>query len=398
MLRGLGSERFSALTLAWALVGYLLLFDFGFSRAVTQRAAQLLSLHQKMRIRNYFWSANWTLCILGIGIVLISAPLIPQFVGRLEVSSEALRSELILSGEILLLSVPILLWTAQFRGLLEAYQKFGALSVLQLLTGTLSSLIPLLFLSQERALAWAIGSIVCLRVIALCAHAWILFVADREVTRPSGLCWQEVRELWKFSSWITVSNIVGPLMVSFDRFALSLLVPLANVASYTTPMEMVTKLWIIPSSVTRVLFPSFSGTSDISRLETAYLKSLQWTALIILPILVGGTLVASPLLVWWLGQDFANEASLCFQILLLGVTFNSLAWLPFTLLHSRGLSRPVAFLHLAELPLYFAVFFLLTRQFGIPGAAGAWTLRCLGDALGLFIFTARFFQREKGKT
>ncbi|MEI7973681.1 MAG: flippase [Bdellovibrio sp.] len=395
LLRGLGNERFSALTLAWALIGYLLLFDLGFSRAITQKAAVLLSQHRRPQVRRYFWSANWALASVGIFILFGLGPLLPEFVSRLHISNPNLHNELILSGEVLLWSVPVLLLTAQFRGLLEAYQKFAFLGVIQLFTGSLASLTPLLFIHTASPLLWGISSIVCLRILSLAIHAWVLVLTDAEVARPTRLYREELAELWKFSSWITFSNVIGPLLVSFDRFALSLLVPLAHVASYTTPMEMVTKIWIIPASITRVLFPSFSGNSNISSLHQSYLKSLKWTLLTLLPILLIGALMAHPFLSWWLGSEFAQQAAPCFQILLVGVCFNSMAWLPFTLLHSRGLSRPVALLHLIELPFYFASFWLFTQRFGISGAAAAWSLRCFADALGLFLITTRFFQDQK---
>jgi len=42
-LRGLGTERFGALSLAWLLIGYLSLFDLGLGRALTKLAAERLA-------------------------------------------------------------------------------------------------------------------------------------------------------------------------------------------------------------------------------------------------------------------------------------------------------------------------------------------------------------------
>lgn len=42
LLRALGFDRFGFLALAWALVGYLTLFDFGVGRALTRAIAECL--------------------------------------------------------------------------------------------------------------------------------------------------------------------------------------------------------------------------------------------------------------------------------------------------------------------------------------------------------------------
>ena len=45
---------------------------------------------------------------------------------------------------------------------------------------------------------------------------------------------------------MTVSNVVGPIMVYLDRFLIGALLPMAAVTQYVTPYEVVTKLTVIP--------------------------------------------------------------------------------------------------------------------------------------------------------
>src|SRR5437773_8518685 len=42
LIKGLGTDRFGVLTLAWALIGYASLFDLGLGRALTQLVARKL--------------------------------------------------------------------------------------------------------------------------------------------------------------------------------------------------------------------------------------------------------------------------------------------------------------------------------------------------------------------
>jgi len=95
-------------------------------------------------------------------------------------------------------------------------------------------------------------------------------------------------------------------------------------------------------------------------------------------------LFAEEILQIWLGADFVSESTASLQILALGVLINSLSYAPFALL--QGLGRPdlPAKFHMIELPAYIIVVWILISNFGISGAAGAWTLRVALDALLLF--------------
>ena len=58
---------------------------------------------------------------------------------------------------------------------------------------------------------------------------------------------------------MTVTNIIGPLMVYIDRFMIAGAMSVVAVAYYATPHEMVTKLGVISTALLSVLFPAFAA-------------------------------------------------------------------------------------------------------------------------------------------
>lgn len=68
-------------------------------------------------------------------------------------------------------------------------------------------------------------------------------------------------ELFRFGSWLAISNIINLIMSYFDRFLLSNLMGVVQVGYYAAASEMVIKLGIFPVSVSRVLFPLLSKSS-----------------------------------------------------------------------------------------------------------------------------------------
>ena len=50
LIRGLGTDRFGILTLAWVVIGYFSLFDLGLGRAVTKLVADRLGAGASERV------------------------------------------------------------------------------------------------------------------------------------------------------------------------------------------------------------------------------------------------------------------------------------------------------------------------------------------------------------
>ena len=98
---------------------------------------------------------------------------------------------------------------------------------------------------------------------------------------------------------------------------------------------------------------------------------------------------APALLQVWLGPDYAAQASTALRILTIGVFANALAQLPFVTLYAFNRPDLPAKLHLAELVIHIPLTILLVREFGIAGAAAAWTTRVGLDLCLLLAASAR---------
>src|SRR5437016_14651538 len=67
LVRGLGTDRFGVLTLAWVVIGYFSLFDLGLGRALTQVVAAKLSERDETQAPAVVWPALGMM--LGLGLV-----------------------------------------------------------------------------------------------------------------------------------------------------------------------------------------------------------------------------------------------------------------------------------------------------------------------------------------
>jgi O-antigen/teichoic acid export membrane protein len=392
LIRGLGKDRFGVLTLAWALIGYAGLFDLGLGRALTQLVAKKLGAGQEREVPVLVWTSLLLMVLLGLlgaAVIFLASPLL---VHRLLNIPIALQGETLQSFYLLGLSIPVVINTAGLRGVLEAYQRFGWISALRIPMGIFSFAGPLLALPFSKSLVPVVMLLVGGRLVGWVAHLLLCLRLVPELRHRIAWDTAVIAPLLRFGGWMTVSNIVGPLMVTLDRFLVGAWISVTAVAYYATPYELVTRFWLIPSALVGVMFPAFSTgfVGDRHRTARLYGRSVKYLLLVSFPIILFIVVFAQDGLKLWLGAEFASNSFRVLQWLAAGVFINSLAQVPFAFLQGAGRPDLTAKLHLAEIPGYLLLLWWLISLRGIEGAAIAWTVRLTADTLILFAMARRF--------
>ncbi len=393
LIRGLGKERFGVLALAGVLIGYGTLFDMGLGRALTQLVARKLGAREEHEVPALVWTSLLLMLSLGLVGTTVLFILSPWLVHRILNVPAGLQHETLQSFYLLAISVPLVIVTAGLRGLLEGYQRFDLINMIRIPMIVFSFVGPLLVLPFSRSLFPAVGILVVGRLLGCVAHLLLCFrIAPELLDR---IAWQPAAagHLLRFGSWMTVTNVVGPLMVTLDRFVIGALVSMTAVAHYATPYEVVTKLWVIPGALVGVMFPAFSTSfvQDRSRAALLYGRTVKYIFLTLFPVVLLIVVLAQDGLKLWLGAEFAHHSARALQWLAGGVFMNSLAQVPFAMVQGAGRPDLTAKLHVVELPLYLLALWWLIGALGIEGAAIAWTARVAVDTAVLFLLANRFF-------
>lgn len=387
----LGVERFGTLTLVWALIGYVSLLDFGISRALTKRVAELgdsAAVGSTVRAG--------LILMLGIGFVLggvvVVAAALAESAGMLNASTEMRNTTWLISG-----SMPLVLLGLAQRGILEGRQRFVATNWGRVILGVAAFGAPIPLLTFNLGIDAMVAALVFGRLLMVLMQGW---ACRRELTaaRQATTGKSEIMSLLRFGGWMMLANLVSPIMVYVDRFLIGASVHSPSVAFYTTPFEVVTRLLILPGAVATTLFPRFAqwGADSQSAVQ-AMVRGMGLALMLVLPLVLALELFANEVLQIWLGAAFADKAALPMQILAWGVLFNSLAHFPFSYLQGMGRPKWVAILLLAELPVYLIVLFVCLHIWGIVGVAAAWTLRMMADVILLSVLAGRLASAQQNR-
>jgi len=383
-LRLVGEARFGVLVLVWLFVGYFEFFDFGIGKATANHMARLRDAPPSAR-EAAFWTGALINGMLGLvgGLVLLVGGhygVTGYFGDKL---SGELNEEIRMALPWISFAVPVGTVSAVGVAALEARERFLALNTLQVLVTALIQLSPLL-------VAWwrgpSLDGLIAATVIIRIGATVPVFIACRRYVPLRGrprFRKSLAAPLFRYGGWVTVTAVIGPILVSVDRLLIGSQIGLGAVAHYTVPYNLVTKFQILPASLVRTLFPRFSALEWEEGVPIAR-EAIFGLAAITLPLTVVAIIVMKPFLSVWIGAEFAEVAAPVGEILLIGVWINSLAWVPTVMLQGQGRPAIVAKLHVLELIPYVAILWIGMAWAGLPGAAWAWVLRVAIDALLMF--------------
>jgi O-antigen/teichoic acid export membrane protein len=390
-VRHVGDARYGVISIMWVLLGYFGFLDLGLSRAATNALAKLREASQQERSRVLLttFALNLGFGFVGSAILFIAGRFLLEHVISIP---DALRPEVAGAFPWIAAVFPMALISGVGIGALESRERFLLANILQILGMSLTQIAPALvavFISPSltaviptAAVAQASSVVLVLAVVYWLEGPFSVRAFDRK----------EARALLGYGSWISVSNIVSPVLSSVDQFLIGSIMGVAAVAHYTVPMSLVVRSQIFPAALARTSFPRMSSlTADGAQaLGARALSSLGY----------GYAAVCAPAIIlspaffrYWIGADFALLAAPVAQILFLGAWINGLAFIAFTLLQGQGRPDITGKLHMIELVPFLAILWILTSTLGINGAAVAWSVRCAADALALF-WVSRINRRD----
>jgi O-antigen/teichoic acid export membrane protein len=380
-LHHMGDARYGVMSIVWVLLGLFGFLDLGLSRAVTNALAKLRDAPQPERSRVLLttFSLNLGIGLIG-GLVLyvFGGLLLKYFISM----PDALSLEVSRALPWIACLLPLTLISAAGAGALESRELFLLVNSIQIVAMTFTQVAPVLaavFVSPSlmvviptAAVAQALGAIGLLAVVYRLEGPFSLRTVD----------WREARKLLGYGGWMFVTNVIYPAMASADQFIIGSVMGVASVAHYAVPMNLVYRSAAIPIAFGRTLFPRMSSLPGDAA-HALGKRALSTMAYGFAAICAPAIILSPTFFRYWIGPDFAMISAPVAQVLFPGMWMGALSLVGFTLLQSQGKADMTAKLNIIELLPFLAILWGLTSAFGIIGAAAAWSLRCIVDALAM---------------
>lgn len=385
LVKFLGEESFGLFSLAWVVVGYLAFLDIGVSSATTKFTSEYLAKHERTQIGSLIRTALAANCVMGTlagGVAVLISPALIRYVFKVP---ESLHSQALSAFVAVAFALPVLLVHGVLRSALSSYQRFDWINLVNGSVISLQWMVIALLAWRGFGVVPVVWVAVIARVVMDAVYIFLLLRLVPGIFGHFSFCGKTLWRLLRFGVWVSVSQVMSPILVYLDRVMIAALVSLPAVTIYTIPTEVFNRLGILPSCLMATLFPAFShgavGTGQITRL---YDVATRYLLFVLLPFFGFLFINAQDILAVWMGPTFSSEGTVVLQILAVGALVNFLARLPYGAVQALGRPDITGKFHLLELPLYIVLCMLLIPRWKIEGAALACTLRVSLDAFLMF--------------
>jgi len=382
VIHKIGVESFGLLSLIWMVVGYFSILDLGVGQANVKYLSEQISRKEIELANNTLCVSIYLSCVIGFLISIVVFFLKPLFMKLASDISPELQLQLGLSIYWISIAIPFIIVSSAIRAVPMALQRFDIINIIQVLSGLLQwfGFIILAIFFDVGLLGLVIYTVV-LRITFAFVTFWIVLklIPWFSIIKLTDIK-STVYRLLKFGTWITVSQIVSPVTRYLDRVLLVSYHSLELFAFYSVPYEAISRLQVLPASMSTTLFPAFAERESIDEfgrgaIRRLYNRALNFLILAVLPITIILFTFSNDILYVWLGGDFPKMSNSVFKLLTIAWLLQSVCYIPLTVLQAIGKPDIAAKFYLLEIPLYFIVCLILIPKWGIEGAALSTLLR-----------------------
>lgn len=393
LLRELGESSFGLFSVCLALIGFSGILDLGLGRVITAAVARNESENNRLSMSKNITSAMYILLFLGFTLAGVLALNTESAASFLIGDSRNLLDEANKALYVLAATIPVVLLGSGLRGVLEGFQEFRVIAKITMLTGALMFGLPAALSLATTSVPHLVAALLAVRVMALIMFYWAC--KSRVHLFAGGLPSREqVASLLRVGGWMTISNVVSPIMTNLDRLFVSSQISPAAAALHVAAYEITTKALLPAGSIANATFPVFATKTRGGEKDTA-MRRYFWRAMLLtsLAAIVPSFVIfifAREILTLWISAEFAaGPSSTIVRILSVGIAINGLAYIPFAFIQGIGKSDVAAKFHLFELAFFIPGLLFALEKFGVIGAAITWTCRVCIDTVLLVGYCLR---------
>jgi O-antigen/teichoic acid export membrane protein len=388
IVKGLGTNGYGILSIAFLVLGYFSVFDLGLSRATVKFVAEHLSPDKIHKVPELVWTSFALLLALGGMSGVVMAAFVPYAVTHLFKMPPDFVGEARAALFILCSAMPVLLTNDACRGVLEAAQRFDLVNYVKVPASVLFYLVAALVIPLGVHVPGIVLLLVLIRLASTCAYLFFCFRVFPGLRSNFSISLSAARPLATYGGWVMVTNIVSPIFGSLERFLIASVISVSMLTYYSAPYDLVSKIMIFPASIVPSLFPyfSFHGSRKSTEVSDVTSRVVKYLLLLMTPVTALFVFFAKDILQLWLGPQFASQSAGVMQIVALIFFLNALAMVPFTSVQALGRPDLKAILDLIVLPTYGITAWFLMKHMGINGAALAKLLITIVDCGFLFGF------------
>lgn len=374
IIHNLGNDAYGLLSLVTVFAGYLALLDLGLGASIIKYLSEYAAKDDTESLQKVISTAMSIYLIIGaVGALLafILAPIlttswlkIPEYLVPVAINV------IYLTGLGFLINMIVSVLSA----VPNALQRMDITSMRNIFFSLLGTggVVGLLAVGQ------GLQTVVIWNVVVSVMAAFSFVLIYRKLlpgfSLKPGFDRDIFKKLLRFSGFKLFSNIGGQVVFQIDRVLIGIFQPIAMVTFYTAPLMLVQKGFSFLMNLTTAVFPAISEShslEDHQRTKDLYLRATKFTIFLMIPFYLLLFILASELMLVWLGQEFALKSATTLQILSAAYFVAALSAPAVTASEAVGKPEIPSFFAMLSAAINLIAALILVPRFGIEGAAWA---------------------------
>lgn len=374
-LKYLGIEAYGVIGFYVALVALLSVLDMGLgptvSREIARDPAGGRSRNSRtlvFSVARIYWCAALLFALVGIAVAQFGGD---WFLSE-TLSSESLKSSLVIMVAILSIRWPMILYQATLVGA----SRLASLGLVNALTATLSTactLLVLVFVSQS------LQAFFLTQMIFAAVHLFLV----------RGLAWQvlggiqggsfdlaRLRQVWKFAIGTGLIALTSVAFTQLDKLIISKLSGLEDFGYYALAVAVASALYLIASPLFNVIYPRMSaqyGEGRLTDMESYYVLGSRLLACVVLPIGMSLAFYSQDVVfLWTQNTEVAVHVGPLLSFLALGSSLHAMMFFPYGVQLAMGNVRLPLFTNLGLMVLSVPALVVAVLHLGALGGAIMW--------------------------
>ena len=253
----IGTDRYGVMSLTWILLGYFGFLDFGLSRASANALSRVPNAGPDVRVPILVTSLYLNLALGAVGGIFTYGAVWwwAEHTASLPVN---LRAEVSSAIPWIAGMLPLSMVAGVGIGTLDSREKFLLSNVLAVTSGLLGQVLPI---GCAILFGPSLSIIIPAAFLARAFSTAVMFASIVWIERPLDLRrfdWTQVRPLFGYGAWVSVSGLISPMLDTFDQMLIGTLLGPSALAHYTVPMTMATRSQFVAGALGKTLFPRLS--------------------------------------------------------------------------------------------------------------------------------------------
>ncbi len=398
----MGIESYGLVGFYMTLQAVLFLLDLGLTATVSRELARLSAeADAAMRMRTLVRTLE--LVYLGIsGVIIVAAIALSGWLAETWIQAETLSTEqvaeaVMLMGFIVAARMPFGFYSGGLMGM----QRQVSVNIVKAAVETLRNggVVLVLWLLSPDITAfflWQAG----VSVFGTYVMAVVLWKSIPKSSVKPVFSRRVLQQLWRFAAGMSGIVLVSILLMQMDKIVLSKMLPLDVFGYYALASVVAMSLYFVITPIVAAFSPKLTQLVAIGNQEELvfrYHQGCQLMSVMIFPVAVTMALFSFEILsLWTQNKEIAEHTYQILSILVIGTVLNGVMNFPYALQIAYAWTKLAFWLNVAMLLLLLPLLIMMTREFGIVGAASVWLiLNAVYVLVGIYLMHRRLIPDEK---